>query len=135
MRSRKYRVELIKTKSTAIKIKYAHILLKLDNSEAKKAFIRTEISKSQKRNKTDHKDAKWIFDLFMCDIIKPSLIPQLDICHLRDLIQFQTKLTNEITGMKNHHALNCLTVSNLKLNDVLDPPKKICKNAVNYGKI
>ena len=73
--------------------------------------------KPQKGNKTDSKDAKWICDLFMCDMIKPSFIPPPDIRHLRDLLRFRTKLTNQISGMKNR-ALNCLTVSNLKLDDV-----------------
>lgn len=74
-------------------------------------------TKPQKGNKTDRKDAKWICDLFMCDMIKPSFIPPFDIRHLRDLMRYRTKLTNCLTGEKNR-ALNCLTVSNLKLDDV-----------------
>ncbi len=74
-------------------------------------------TKPQKGNKTDRKDAKWICDLFMCDMIKPSFIPPADIRQLRDLLRFRMKLTYQITGMKNR-ALNCLTVSNLKLDDV-----------------
>ena len=74
-------------------------------------------TKPQKGNKTDRKDAKWICDLFMCDMIKPSFIPPSDIRHLRDLLRFRMKMTYQITGMKNR-ALNCLTVSNLKLDDV-----------------
>lgn len=74
-------------------------------------------TKPQKGNKTDRKDAKWICDLFMCDMVKPSFIPPPDIRQLRDLLRFRMKLTYQITGMKNR-ALNCLTVSNLKLDDV-----------------
>ncbi|MCD7955726.1 MAG: transposase [Lachnospiraceae bacterium] len=74
-------------------------------------------TKPQKGNKTDRKDAKWICDLFMCDMIKPSFIPSPEIRHLRDLIRYRTKLTNILSGEKNR-ALNCLTVSNLKLDDV-----------------
>ena len=74
-------------------------------------------TKPQKGNKTDRKDAKWICDLFMCDMIKPSFIPPPDIRHLRDLLRYRYKLTNIKTGEKNR-ALNCLTVSNLKLDDV-----------------
>lgn len=74
-------------------------------------------TKPQKGNKTDRKDTKWICDLFMCDMIKPSFIPPPDIRHLRDLLRFRMKPTFQITGMKNR-ALNCLTVSNLKLDDV-----------------
>jgi len=74
-------------------------------------------TKPQKGNKTDRKDAKWICDLFMCDMIKPSFIPPLDIRNLRDLIRYRFKLTNMLTGEKNR-AQNCLTVSNLKLDDV-----------------
>lgn len=74
-------------------------------------------TKPQKGNKTDRKDAKWICDLFMCDMINPSFIPPPDIRQLRDLLRFRMKLTYQITGMKNR-ALNCLTVSNFKLDDV-----------------
>ena len=74
-------------------------------------------TKPQKGNKTDRKDAKWICDLFMCDMIKPSFIPPADIRELRDLMRYRLKLTNMITSEKSR-ALNCLTVSNLKLDDV-----------------
>ena len=74
-------------------------------------------TKPQKGNKTDVKDAKWICDLFMCDMIKPSFIPSPEIRQLRDLIRYRIKLTNMLTGEKNR-AQNCLTVSNLKLADV-----------------
>ncbi len=74
-------------------------------------------TKPQKGNKTDRKDAKWICDLFMCDMTKPSFIPPPDIRHLRDLMRYRFKLTNMLTGEKNR-AQNCLTVSNLKLDDV-----------------
>ena len=46
-------------------------------------------TKPQKGNKTDRKDAKWICDLFMCDMIKPSFIPPADIRQLRDLIRYE----------------------------------------------
>jgi len=74
-------------------------------------------TKPQKGNKTDRKDARWICDLFMCGMIKPSFIPPAQIRQLRDLIRYRFKLTNMLTGEKNR-ALNCLTVSNLKLDDV-----------------
>lgn len=75
-------------------------------------------TKPQKGNRTDRKDAKWICDLYMCGMVKPSFIPPPDIRQLRDLMRYRTKLTNMLTGEKNH-AQNCLTVSNLKLDDVL----------------
>ena len=74
-------------------------------------------TKPQKGNKTDRKDAKWICDLFMCDMIKPSFIPPAQIRQLRDLMRYRFKLTNMLAGEKNR-AQNCLTVSNLKLDDV-----------------
>ena len=67
-------------------------------------------TKPQKGNKTDRKDAKWICDLYMCDMVKPSFIPPADIRHLRDLVRYRFKLTCMITGEKNR-AQNCLTVS------------------------
>ena len=74
-------------------------------------------TKPQKGNKTDRKDAKWICDLFMCDMIKPSFIPPPAIRHLRELVRYLRKLSNIESGEKNR-AQNCLTVSNLKLDDV-----------------
>ena len=74
-------------------------------------------TKPQKGNKTDRKDAKWICDLYMCGMVKPSFIPPADIRQLRDLMRYRIKLTNMLTSEKNR-ALNCLTVSNLKLDDV-----------------
>jgi hypothetical protein len=50
-------------------------------------------------------------------MIKPSFIPPPDIRHLRDLMRYRFKLTCCLTGEKNR-AQNCLTVSNLKLDDV-----------------
>jgi len=89
-------------------------------------------TKPQKGNKTDRKDAKWICDLFMCDMIKPSFIPPPDIRHLRDLVRYRFKLTNCLTGEKNR-VQNCLTVSNLKLDDVFsDVFGKSARSITNY---
>ena len=89
-------------------------------------------TKPQKGNKTDRKDAKWICDLFMCDMIKPSFIPPPDIRQLRDLMRYRGKLTNMLTGEKNR-VLNCLTVSNLKLDDVFsDVFGKSSRSIINY---
>lgn len=89
-------------------------------------------TKPQKGNKTDRKDAKWICDLFMCDMIKPSFIPPPDIRQLRDLMRYRRKLTNMLTGEKNR-ALNCLTVSNLKLDDVFsDVFGKSSRSIIGY---
>lgn len=53
----------------------------------------------------------------MCEMINPSFIPPTDIRQLRDLVRYRFKLSCMITGEKNR-AQNCLTVSNLKLDDV-----------------
>ena len=53
----------------------------------------------------------------MCGMVKPSFIPPADIRQLRDLVRYRFKLICMITGEKNR-AHNCLTVSNLKLDDV-----------------
>ena len=89
-------------------------------------------TKPQKGNKTDRKDAKWICDLFMCDMIKPSFIPSPEIRQLRDLLRYRVKLTNMLTGEKNR-AQNCLTISNLKLDDVFsDVFGKSSRSITNY---
>jgi len=73
--------------------------------------------KAIRGKKTDKKDAKWIADIFKHDLVSGSFIPPTDIRQLRDLVRYQWKLTNFMTGEKNR-AQNCLTVSNIKLDDV-----------------
>ena len=73
--------------------------------------------KSIRGKKTDKKDAKWIADIFKHDLVSGSFIPPSDIRQLRDLVRYNWKLTNFIAGEKNR-AQNCLTVSNIKLDDV-----------------
>jgi transposase len=73
--------------------------------------------KAIKGKKTDKRDAKWIADIFKHDLINGSFIPPADIRQLRDLVRYRVKLTNYTTGEKNR-AQNCLTVSNIKLDDV-----------------
>ena len=51
------------------------------------------------------------------DLVAGSFIPPADIRQLRDLVRYRWKLTNFTTGEKNR-AQNCLTVSNIKLDDV-----------------
>jgi transposase len=73
--------------------------------------------KAIRGKKTDKKDAKWIADIFKHDLVSGSFIPPADIRQLRDLVRYRFKLTNYTTGEKNR-AQNCLTISNLKLDDV-----------------
>ncbi len=80
-------------------------------------LLLTRSTRNHKKETRLSKDAKWICDLYMCDMVKPSFIPPADIRHLRDLVRYRFKLTCMITGEKNR-AQNCLTVSNLKLDDV-----------------
>ncbi|MDE5754273.1 MAG: IS110 family transposase [Oscillospiraceae bacterium] len=73
--------------------------------------------KAIRGKKTDKKDAKWIADIFKHDLVLGSFIPPADIRQLRDLVRYRWKLTSFTTGEKNR-AQNCLTVSNIKLDDV-----------------
>lgn len=73
--------------------------------------------KAIRGKKTDKKDAKWIADIFKHDLVSGSFIPPADIRQLRDLVRYRWKLTNFTTGEKNR-VQNCLTVSNIKLDEV-----------------
>lgn len=73
--------------------------------------------KAIRGKKTDKKDAKWIADIFKHGLVSGSFIPPADIRQLRDFVRYRWKLTNFTTGEKNR-AQNCLTVSNIKLDDV-----------------
>lgn len=74
--------------------------------------------KAIRDKKTYKKDAKWIADIFKHDLVTGSFIPPLDIRHLRDLMQYPTKITTFNTGEKNR-AQNCLTVPNIQLASVV----------------
>ena len=73
--------------------------------------------KAIRGKKTDKRDAKWIADIFKHDLVSGSFIPPADIRQLRDLVRYHWKLTNFNVGEKNR-AQNCLTVSNINLDDV-----------------
>ena len=73
--------------------------------------------KAIKGKKTDKKDAKWISELFKCDLVRSSFIPPPDIRQLRDLCRYYVKLTGFASSEKNR-AQNCLTMCNFKLDDV-----------------
>lgn len=65
-------------------------------------------------------------------MIKPSFIPSPDIRQLRNLVRYRGKLTNILNGEKNR-AQNCLTVSNLKLDDVFsDVFGKLARSITEY---
>lgn len=88
--------------------------------------------KSIRGKKTDKKDAKWIADIFKHDLVSGSFMPPADIRQLRDLMRYHFKLTNFTTGEKNRMQ-NCLTVSNLKLDDVFsDVFGKASTNIINH---
>lgn len=80
-------------------------------------LARPEYVKAIRGKKTDKRDAKWIADLFKHDLVAGSFIPPADIRQLKDLVRYRWKLTSFTTEEKNR-AQNCLTVSNIKLDDV-----------------
>jgi transposase len=69
--------------------------------------------KAIKGKKTDKKDAKWISELFKCDLVRSSFIPPPLIRQLRDLCRYHGKLTYMCASDKNR-AQNCLTMCNFK---------------------
>jgi transposase len=73
--------------------------------------------KAIKGKKTDKKDAKWITELFKCDLVRASFIPPFDIRQLRDLCRYHAKLTYMVSSEKNR-SQNCLTTCNFKLDAV-----------------
>lgn len=86
-------------------------------TECKIVLAHPKYVKSIRGKKTDKKDAQWIADIFKHDLVNGSFIPPADIRQLRDLMRYRYKLTNFTVGEKNR-AQNCLTVSNIKLDDV-----------------
>lgn len=86
-------------------------------STCKVVLAHPKYVKAIRGKKTDTRDATWIADLFKHDLVVGSFIPPPEIRQLRDLMRYRVKLTNFTVGEKNR-AQNCLTVSNIKLDDV-----------------
>jgi transposase len=75
--------------------------------------------KAPRGKKNDKRDAKRIADMYMRDhIAEYSLIPPADILAIRDVTRYRRKTVNSITAEKNRMS-NCLTVSCIKLDEVL----------------
>lgn len=69
--------------------------------------------------KNDKRDAKRIADMYMRDhIAEYSIIPPADILAVRDITRYRRKTVNTMTAEKNRMS-NCLTVSCIKLDEVL----------------
>ena len=93
--------------------------------------------KAIKGKKTDKKDAKWISELFKCDLVRSSYIPPFDIRQLRDLCRYHAKLTYMVTSEKNR-SQNCLTTCNFKLDAVFSDvfgksASRILDNIITLG--
>jgi len=86
-------------------------------STCKVVLAHPKYVKAIRGKKTDTRDAQWISDIFKHDLVVGSFIPPVMIRQLRDLMRYRVKLTNSTVGEKNR-AQNCLTVSNIKLDDV-----------------
>ena len=75
--------------------------------------------KAPRGKKNDKRDAKRIADMYMRDhIAEYSIIPPADILAIRDITRYRRKTVNTITAEKNRMS-NCLTVSCIKLDEVL----------------
>lgn len=75
--------------------------------------------KAPRGKKNDKRDAKRIADMYMRDhIAEYSIIPPADILAIRDVTRYRRKTVNTITAEKNRLS-NCLTVSCIKLDEVL----------------
>ena len=75
--------------------------------------------KAPRGKKNDKRDAKRIADMYMRDhIAEYSIIPPADILAIRDLTRYRKKTVNTITAERNRMS-NCLTVSCIKLDEVL----------------
>jgi len=75
--------------------------------------------KAPKGKKNDKRDAKRIADMYMRDhIAEYSIIPPAEILAIRDTARYRRKTVNAITAEKNRMS-NCLTVSCIKLDEVL----------------
>jgi transposase len=75
--------------------------------------------KAPRGKKNDKRDAKRIADMYMRDhIAEYSMIPPAEILAIRDVTRYRRKTVNAITSEKNRMS-NCLTVSCIKLDEVL----------------
>ncbi len=97
--------------------KYRIPVYNILESSCRITLAHSKYVKAIRGKKIDKKDAKWIADIFKHGLVCGSFIPPADIRQLRDLMRCRAKLTGFSTGEKNR-VQNCLTVSNIKLDDV-----------------
>jgi len=93
--------------------------------------------KAIKGKKTDKKDAKWIAEIFKCDLVRASFIPPFDIRQLRDLCRYHAKLVYMTSSEKNR-SQNCLTTCNFKLDAVFSDvfgksASRVLDNLIEFG--
>jgi len=75
--------------------------------------------KAPRGKKNDKRDAKRIADMYLRDhIAEYSIIPPADILAIRDITRYRRKTVNMLAAEKNRMS-NCLTVSCIKLDEVL----------------
>ena len=67
-------------------------------------------TKPQKGNKTDRKDAKWICDLYMCEMVNPSFIPPADIRELRDMPLCSQSSNITLSIIKYYNKISILSL-------------------------
>ena len=89
------------------------------DSEFHVDVVHPKYVKAPRGKKNDKRDAKRIADMYMRDhIAEYSIIPPAEILAIRDLTRYRRKTVNTITAEKNRMS-NCLTVSCIKLDEVL----------------
>jgi transposase len=69
-------------------------------------------------HKTDKKDSRWLCQLLLAGLLKPSYIPPKEQRELRDLTRYRRKLVQQIATEKNR-LIRILEDCNVKLSSVL----------------
>jgi len=98
---------------------YIPVYRAIADGSIKADVVHPKYVKAPKGHKNDKRDAKRIAEMYMRDhIAEYSFIPPVEILALRDLTRYRRKTINSISAEKNR-LQNCLTVSGIKLDEVL----------------
>jgi transposase len=91
----------------------------VSDKEFRVDVVHPKYVRAPRGKKNDKRDAKRIADMYMRDhIAEYSIIPPAEILAIRDIARYRRKTINAMTAEKNRMS-NCLTVSCIKLDEVL----------------
>lgn len=114
-------VEVVGLESTGVYWKPVVRVLRLGASKRVIWLVNPADVKKVPGRKTDVSDSQWLAQLVMHGLVRPSMLPTLDMEELRVLTRHRSRLVNEQTAWKNR-IIKQLEIAGIKLATVCSEP-------------